>query len=37
MKFKHYTKDKFERETKTALVVDEPIKNEKSTKGYALL
>ena len=36
MKFKHYTKDKFGRETKTALVIDEPIKNEKPIKGYAL-
>ena len=36
MKFKHYTKDIFERETTTALVVDEPIKNNKPVKGYAL-
>ena len=36
MKFKHYTKDIFERETTTALVVDESIKNNKPVKGYAL-
>ena len=36
MKFKHYTKDKFGRETTTALVVDKPVKNKKPVKGYAL-
>ena len=36
MKFKHYTKDKFGRETTTALVVDKPAKNKKPVKGYAL-
>ena len=34
MKFKQYTKDKFGRETKTALVIDEPIKNNKPVKGF---
>ena len=36
MKFKHYTKDKFGRETTTALVVDKPVKNKKPVTGYAL-
>lgn len=36
MKFKHYTKDKFGRETTTALVIDKLVKNEKPVKGYAL-
>ena len=36
MKFKHYTKDKFGRETTTTLVVDKPVMCEKPVKGYAL-